>query len=276
MASTYSPPLALTIISSIFLVLGALCFLVIVGDILWRRGWRSMMWIMIVSCSLYSLKRKSVNVVQPVYPINAAYMLPLTLFVYFKYGRPTRPNSNTDDPKPPCHTAQDTGPDQEIGNPRHDQHAKNAGRCKGDHGDHSQPQARSDARHQPQLNSSDSYLEKAQHNATDPHAHRGREDTGDSRPMWATVLIGVSHCGAGCVLGDIVGEWIVYGTGATINGHSIWVNLLVDYGFALLFGIAFQYFSIAPMSGEYGPKSLWRAAKADILSLTSFEIGAFG
>lgn len=78
------------------------------------------------------------------------------------------------------------------------------------------------------------------------------------------------------MLGDIVGEWTVYGSGATINGHSIWVNLLVDYGFALLFGIAFQYFSIAPMSGEYGPKSIWRAAKADFLSLTSFEVGAFG
>lgn len=94
--------------------------------------------------------------------------------------------------------------------------------------------------------------------------------------MWATVLVGVSHCGAGCVLGDLVGEWLVYGTGATINGKSIWVELLVDYAFALLFGIAFQYFSIAPMSGEYGLKTVWRAAKADVLSLTSFEVGAFG
>jgi hypothetical protein len=30
------------------------------------------------------------------------------------------------------------------------------------------------------------------------------------------------------------------------------------------------------MSGDYGPKSLWRAAKADFLSLTFFEIGLFG
>lgn len=94
--------------------------------------------------------------------------------------------------------------------------------------------------------------------------------------MIITLLVGVSHCGAGCVLGDLVGEWLVYGTGAKINGHSIWAELLIDYAFALLFGIAFQYFSIAPMSGEYGPKTVWRAAKADILSLTSFEVGAFG
>lgn len=30
------------------------------------------------------------------------------------------------------------------------------------------------------------------------------------------------------------------------------------------------------MSGEYGPKIVWRAAKADVLSLTGFEVGAFG
>lgn len=97
-----------------------------------------------------------------------------------------------------------------------------------------------------------------------------------TRPMWATVLIGVSHCGAGCVLGDLIGEWLVYGTSASIRYTSIWPELLIDYAFALLFGIVFQYFSIAPMSGHYGPKSVWWAAKTDVLSLTSFEIGAFG
>lgn len=30
------------------------------------------------------------------------------------------------------------------------------------------------------------------------------------------------------------------------------------------------------MAGEYGMKSLYRAAKADVLSLTFFEIGLFG
>lgn len=78
------------------------------------------------------------------------------------------------------------------------------------------------------------------------------------------------------MLGDLVGEWLVYGTNTTINGASIWPCLLIDYAFALFFGIVFQYFSIAPMSGEYGPLTVWRAAKADILSLTSFEVGAFG
>jgi hypothetical protein len=49
-----------------------------------------------------------------------------------------------------------------------------------------------------------------------------------------------------------------------------------DYAFGISFGIVFQYFSIAPVSGDYGPRSLINAANADILSLTCFEIGLFG
>lgn len=55
------------------------------------------------------------------------------------------------------------------------------------------------------------------------HCHTG----GSSRPMFATVTVAVCHCGAGCLLGDIVGEWLVYGTDAKINGHHLWVEFLV-------------------------------------------------
>lgn len=54
------------------------------------------------------------------------------------------------------------------------------------------------------------------------------------------------------------------------------LTFAIDFAFALAFGIFFQYFSIAPMGGGYGPKTLLRAAKADFLSLTFFEIGLFG
>jgi hypothetical protein len=46
MMPDYEVPLALTIIAGIFLALGALGILVVTGDILWRRGWESMMLIM--------------------------------------------------------------------------------------------------------------------------------------------------------------------------------------------------------------------------------------
>jgi hypothetical protein len=124
--------------------------------------------------------------------------------------------------------------------------------------------------------------------SNDPHMFNMMRD----RPMFATVTVAVCHCGAGCLLGDIVGEWLVYATNAQINGRGIWPefligkigllplislsNVRIDYAFALLIGIIFQYFSIAPMSGDYGPKTIYRAAKADYLSLTFFEIRLFG
>ena len=37
-----------------------------------------------------------------------------------------------------------------------------------------------------------------------------------ARKSWWPVSMGVSHCGAGCTLGDVVGEWTVYFTGFTI------------------------------------------------------------
>lgn len=58
------------------------------------------------------------------------------------------------------------------------------------------------------------------------HDHHHHHGSGE-RPMFATVTIGVCHCGAGCILSDIVGEWLVYGTGAEINGEALWVSFLV-------------------------------------------------
>ena len=43
---TYHIPTALTVLSAIFLIIGAICAIVVTADILWRRGWRSMMGIM--------------------------------------------------------------------------------------------------------------------------------------------------------------------------------------------------------------------------------------
>lgn len=64
--------------------------------------------------------------------------------------------------------------------------------------------------------------EKPEEGGHDHHSHGSSE-----RPMFATVTVAVCHCGAGCVLGDIIGEWLVYGTGAKINGEALWVEYLV-------------------------------------------------
>lgn len=101
-------------------------------------------------------------------------------------------------------------------------------------------------------------------------------DEPPERPGWAGVATGVSHCGAGCTLGDLLAEWLVFALGVTIAGLALWPEYLGDYTAALVLGILFQYFAIAPARGLGVRAGLREAAKADVLSLTAFEVGLFG
>lgn len=103
----------------------------------------------------------------------------------------------------------------------------------------------------------------------------GRPDA-DEYGERVSVGIGVSHCGAGCTLGDILGAWLVFALGWTLLGLALPAEYLVDFTFAFALGIAFQYFSIAPMRGLGVRDGLVAAVKADALSLIAFEVGLFG
>jgi len=96
------------------------------------------------------------------------------------------------------------------------------------------------------------------------------------KPGWAGTAIGVSHCGAGCTLGDIIAEFSIFWLGLAIAGEAIWAEYIGDYLLAVLLGLVFQYFAIAPMRGLGLRDGIVAAAKADILSLTAFEVGLFG
>ncbi len=96
------------------------------------------------------------------------------------------------------------------------------------------------------------------------------------KPRWATTVVGVMHCGAGCTLGDIIAETAIFLLAITVAGQAIWAELIGDYVLALAFGIVFQFFAIAPMRGLPLGRGLIEAAKADVLSLTAFEVGLFG
>jgi hypothetical protein len=95
---------------------------------------------------------------------------------------------------------------------------------------------------------------------------------------------GTLHCGAGCTLGDIVAEWLVFAVPAiaiafgyrSLFSERIFALWIVDYIFAYLFGIIFQYFTIAPMRGLSVGEGLIAAIKADTLSLTAWQIGMYG
>lgn len=96
------------------------------------------------------------------------------------------------------------------------------------------------------------------------------------RPFWQKTFLATTHCGAGCTLGDLLGEWSVFAAGATIAGSALLTDYIVDFSLAYLLGIGFQFLTIVPMRHLSPAEGLWEAIKADTLSLVAFEIGMFG
>jgi hypothetical protein len=105
---------------------------------------------------------------------------------------------------------------------------------------------------------------------------RGEDPSGKKKPFWQMVALGATHCGSGCTLGDIIGEWALFFFPLTLFGMEIFGSWVVDYFLALGFGIFFQYFTIAPMRGLSFRKGMVAAAKADFLSLTAWQVGMYG
>lgn len=105
---------------------------------------------------------------------------------------------------------------------------------------------------------------------------RGEENPGKTKPFWQIAAVGTTHCGSGCALGDLVAEWIVFAAPIVIFGQKIFGGWMLDYVFAYLFGIAFQYFTIKPMKNLSPGQGLWAAIKADTLSLTAWQVGMYG
>lgn len=103
-------------------------------------------------------------------------------------------------------------------------------------------------------------------------------------PMAVSVFKGASHCGAGCTLGDIVAEWLAFGVPAVavwFGWHSLFAEKtfavwIPDFLLAFLFGIAFQYWSIVPMRDLSPGAGVKAAVKADILSISAWQVGMYG
>jgi hypothetical protein len=105
---------------------------------------------------------------------------------------------------------------------------------------------------------------------------REEDPPGKRKPFWQMVALGATHCGSGCTLADIVAEWFLFFFPLTLFGHKIFGSWLVDYFVALAFGIIFQFFTIAPMRGLGLWEGLWQAGKADVLSLSAWQVGMYG
>jgi hypothetical protein len=103
-------------------------------------------------------------------------------------------------------------------------------------------------------------------------------------PFPVMVGKGTTHCGAGCTLGDICAEWLAFAFPAiaialgwqSIFPEKIFAVWVFAYALAFIFGIVFQYMTIAPMRDLPFLQGVWAAVKADTLSLTAWQLGMYG
>ncbi len=109
--------------------------------------------------------------------------------------------------------------------------------------------------------------------------------SGKPHSMPVSVFIGTSHCGAGCSTADLIVEWALFlaPSVAVVGGlgwvfsNELFAGWVISYVVALAIGIGFQYAAIAPMNRRRGvPGNIWAAAKADVLSLSAWQIGMYG
>lgn len=98
----------------------------------------------------------------------------------------------------------------------------------------------------------------------------------DAPPTLAQMAVSASHCGAGCMIADILGESLVFAFGWSLLGEPLYADYFVTLGLAWLFGVAFQYFSIQPMRNLPPGQAIVAAMKADTLSILFFQMGMYG
>jgi hypothetical protein len=106
----------------------------------------------------------------------------------------------------------------------------------------------------------------------------------DKAPLFISVGKATSHCGAGCALGDICAEWLAFAVPTItvwlgwplIFKEKLFAVWILDFIFAYVFGVAFQYFTIVPMQGLNFRRGIWAAIKADTLSLIAWQLGMYG
>jgi uncharacterized membrane protein YqaE (UPF0057 family) len=118
-----------------------------------------------------------------------------------------------------------------------------------------------------------------------PAMAHGKESSSKSRtPFPVMVAKGTCHCGSGCCIGDILAEWLAF----FIPTVAIWLGWqsvfaekmfavwILDFLFAFVLGVIFQYFTIKPMRNLSPARGLVEALKADTLSLAAWQIGMYG
>lgn len=101
-------------------------------------------------------------------------------------------------------------------------------------------------------------------------------DMPDMRPIWQSITLSAFHCGAGCTLADLIGEWFTYWVPLRIGGSLIAGSWVLDFVLALVIGVFFQFAAIREMEKISFSKAVSRAFKADFFSLLAWQVGMYG
>lgn len=94
--------------------------------------------------------------------------------------------------------------------------------------------------------------------------------------LFAYYTFGIFHCGAGCTLADLIGEWFTYWVPLRIGGSLIAGSWVLDFVLALVIGVFFQFAAIREMEKISFSKAVSRAFKADFFSLLAWQVGMYG
>lgn len=93
---------------------------------------------------------------------------------------------------------------------------------------------------------------------------------------WQSIALSALHCGAGCTLADILGEWFTYHYPITIGSSQLVGSWIFDFILALIIGVFFQFYAIREMEKISFFKGISRAFRVDFFSLTSWQVGMYG
>lgn len=107
--------------------------------------------------------------------------------------------------------------------------------------------------------------------------HSGQDNQGQKRagPTASQVAVGTSHCGAGCMLADVVCAFAVAVAGLTLLRSMLLAEYALDFAAAWALGIVFQYFAIKPMRNLSVGQAVVASIKADTLSIAAFQVGMY-
>ncbi|MGN6235765.1 DUF4396 domain-containing protein [Dyella sp.] len=107
-------------------------------------------------------------------------------------------------------------------------------------------------------------------------SHRGNQSGDKKKTSPQSVALAASHCGSGCTLGDLLVESLLLAFPVVWFGSELLTGWVLDYIAAFVIGIAFQYFTIKPMTDQSPGQAFVSALKADTLSLTAWQVGMYG